>query len=152
MKPILTLTSLLLLFIACKKDPEVKFHELKEGKHVTISWYHYNGLVDTRDANDNYYTNTISKVSKNQYQLTLNYSTKYEKIDSIILHEGSDRVTLSMLHRTDIVGDVLNMRFKNARTISEDSLVGEFYDAYYYDPTNRKWIPTHGTFAMKINK
>lgn len=72
MKSILTLTSLLLLFIACKKDPEVKFHELKEGKHVTISWYHYNGLVDTRDANNNYYTNIMSKVLKTHelYQKT----------------------------------------------------------------------------------
>lgn len=156
MKPILTLTSLLLLFIACKKDPELeehKYHELIEGKSVDIYFFHYSGYVEYRNS-DYLRLRYFTRVSKNQYK-TLDSTTFIlrSKIDTIQLYENTDQVTLTKLVDRNFTNDPYYHRyFKHARTISEDSLVGEFYEAFIYSSPNRIWLPTYGTFAMKINR
>jgi hypothetical protein len=151
---ILTIVLVLLGCTACKKDPELqehKYHELIEGRIVYFYFYHNAGFQYHWDTDAKGIKNFIKK-EKNIYSLVDSFN-RILKIDSIILNTNNDQVTISML--TDIYAfkdPHYEIYFKNARTISEDSLIGEFYDAYFYIASTRQWIPTQGTFAMKINK
>jgi hypothetical protein len=153
---IMAITIILLAVIACKKAPELeehKYHELIEGKSVYIYFFHYSGYVEYRNS-DYLRLRYFTRVSKNQYT-TLDSTTFIlrSKIDTIQLYENTDQVTLTKLVDRNFTNDPHYHRyFKNARTISEDSLVGEFYDAFVYSSPNRIWLPTYGEFAMKIKK
>jgi hypothetical protein len=151
---IIAITIILLAVIACKKAPELeehKYHELIEGRMVYFYFYHNAGFQYHWDTDAKGIKNFIKK-EKNIYSLVDSFN-RILKIDSIILNPNNDQVTISKL--TDIYAfkdPHYEIYFKNARTISEDSIVGEFYDAFVYSSPNRIWLPTYGEFAMKIKK
>ncbi len=144
----------ILIIAACKKDPEIEehqYHELIEGSMAYFYFYHNAGFQYHWDTDAKGIKNFIKK-EKNIYSLIDSFS-RIQKIDSIILNPKNDQVTLSKLTSIYAFKDPhYEIHFKNARTLSEDSIVGEFYDAFVYSSPNRIWLPTHGTFAMKINR
>lgn len=155
MKTIYTLLVIILLIgFSCKKNPELEehsYHELIEGRIVYIYYLHYFGYNDFRNNELTGIYNFFVR-EKNSYSLIDSFN-RVLKIDTIILNPDNDEVTISKLTNIYAFKDPhYEVYFKNARTISEDSIVGEFYDAFIYDSPNRKWIPTYGKFAMKINK
>ena len=151
---IIAITIISLAVIACKKDPELeehKHHELIEGRMVYIYYFHYFGYNDFRN-NEFIGIHNFIKNGYNNYALVDSFN-RILKIDSIILNPNNDQVTISKLTNIYAFKDPhYEIYFKNARTISEDSIVGEFYDAFVYSSPNRIWIPTYGKFAMKIKK
>ena len=142
------ITITLFVGFACKKDPEVKvnnYHELIEGRKVIFNFYHSSGYQSI------YGIFNFIKNEENRYSLIGDQGQLY-KVDSVILNPNNDNVSLSKIRHYYSNDPHYETYFKNAHTLSEDSIIGEFYDAYYYVTTTRQWIPTHGTFAMKINK
>ena len=147
---ILAITTILLFGVACKKDPEIedhKYHELIEGKSVSIIFYHNSGYVENQGTG-----NFLSRMSKNNYRLELKTGNPYKKIDTIALTYGTNVIFLSRLKLLSGNDIHYECSFKNAFSASEDSIYGQFYDDYLYNTNTRQWIPTSGTFAMKINK
>ena len=147
---IIAITIILLAVVACKKAPELeehKYHELIEGKSVSIMLYHNAGYKENQGSG-----NFLSRISKNKYQLDLKTGNPNRKIDTITLLDGTDKILLSKLKLTSGNDVHYECSFKNAFSVSEDSIYGEFYDDYLYNTNTRQWIPSHGTFAMKINK
>jgi hypothetical protein len=151
---IIAITIILLAVIACKKAPELeehKYHELIEGRMVYFYFYHNAGFQYHWDTDAKGIKNFIKK-EKNIYSLIDSFN-QIQKIDSIILNPNNDQVTISKLTNIYTFKDPhYEIYFKNVRTISEDSIVGEFHDAFIYSSPNRIWIPTYGKFAMKIKK
>jgi hypothetical protein len=141
----------------CTKEPEdtnLELHKLKEG---TICYFYRISRVTKHVDSQGY--DSIFKVKKGLYKYKV-VSERY-LIDTIQLFKGSNNIYISRqrvnpvyypIHDTENYnwGKLFEADFKNAHLVTEDSIVGQYYNTHYYNSGERKAVPDSGIFAIKI--
>ncbi len=141
------LIAILLLFLACTKENKDianngTYHELKNGEICLI--YQFTYLTYTFDNSNNSYT--FKKVKDNLYKI----DGPYFHIDSLLTLPKSNNVIISpfIYNRYNSKYDLSCIR--NAKILTNDSIVGEYYNAWVFNTSQRVYLPDSGIFIIKI--
>lgn len=143
-----TLTILISIFLisSCEKektiDTKEEYHELKNGEICLI--YQFTYLTYTFDNSNNSYT--FKKVKDNLYKI----DGPYFHIDSLLTLPKSNNLIISpfIYNRYNSKYDLSCIR--NAKILTNDSIVGEYYNAWVFNTSQRVYLPDSGVFVIKI--
>lgn len=134
---------ILLLLCGCSKQPNINgvYKELKAGDSCLIYQFTYidykisNGIVGY----------SFAMFSNNHYKI----DGFVEYIDSIVTVPNSDKVIISPLTSKKFVKE--NKRYiRNAKSLTNDSIVGEYYGDSVFSHIKRIYLKDSGIFVTKI--
>jgi hypothetical protein len=149
---IILLIATSLLLQSCSKDEEIPRDQivLKMGP---ANFYRISYIIDKRSSG----IDTLIKIRDGLYE----YNTfNQDYMIDTIMYIGYNRLFVSKSRfRTERYpndtngnawGKKFEMKFRNTRIAAEDSIVGEYYDTYYYSGSLKQAFPDSGFFAIKI--
>jgi hypothetical protein len=156
------ITSILVIVLGtmltnCTKDPDYTNLEVPKLKDGTICRFFQTSYV-TKGSDSRGY-DSIFKVKDGLYRYKI-VNEDY-LIDTILFYRETRNVYISKqkvnpdyyspqdTERYNWV-KLFEMDFKNVRIVTEDSIVGQYYNSHYYNSMERKAVPDSGIFAIKI--
>ncbi|MFZ4799732.1 MAG: hypothetical protein ACOYMA_19725 [Bacteroidia bacterium] len=147
MKNLAIIFSIIFAQFSCSKDNKIsnsngEYHELKNGETCLI--YQFTYLTYTFDNTNNSYL--FKKIKDNLYRI----DGLFFHIDSIQTIPNSNLVFMTpfIYNRYSSKYDLSCIR--NAKSLSNDSIVGEYYNAWVYNTSQRVYVPDSGIFIIKI--
>lgn len=145
-----------LFSLSCSRDEEInqELPSLKEG--VVCYFYQISYVTDYDDARG---YDSIFKIQPGLY--TYKVITGRYLIDTIQLYKGSNNVYISKQRinpeyyasedsATISWGKLFEMSYRKSKIVTSDSIVGEYYNTYGYNTSNRQLFRDSGIFAIKI--
>ncbi len=130
-----------------EEEPKGVYHELKTGS-CSIYRMSYLRSMD-RGGGD-----TIRKLSENLY--TYKSITGQYFIDTIMAFNSTDKLYMSKYYNkfytdpNDTMAKYYTKYFRNSRTITSDSIVTEYYNAYGWNAGTRTFYKDSGLIAIKV--
>jgi hypothetical protein len=152
--PLIILQSVLLLHCTKPTEPEKEnLPLLRTGNGGRLHKLSYVKKTDYQVFD------SFVKMSENEFRL-VGLLEEY-KIEHIQLFKGTNKITLSKYIFNEAKypnydsaffanSHLYDMNFRNSRVVTEDSIVGEYYNTHYYNSMERKAVPDSGIFAIKI--
>ena len=134
------------LISSCEKEKtfetKEEYHELIDGNICLIYLISYSTRINNTEIISNYF----NKKSNQMYFISNNFYS----IDSIQTLLGSNQVLISPLYYRDKSNIYTTSHIRKAISLTSDSIIGEYYNSYYYSHIDRWYHPDSGFFAIKI--
>lgn len=132
---------------SCSKDNKIsnsngEYHELKNGDSCIVYKYAFSPRI-----------NNIQIISNNFFKITNNFFkiyNQYYSIDTIQTFLGTDKVFISPYSYGGYRDSFTTLHVRNAKSLTNDSIVGEYYNAWSYNSPQRVYVPDSGIFVIKI--
>ena len=141
------LIAILLLFLSCtKKNKDIAnnstYHELKNGDTCLVYKYAFSNRI-----------NNIEILKNNFFRINANFfriNNQDYRIDSIQTFDESNKLEISPMITSGIEYPFNTVKIKNAISLTNDSIVGEYYNAWVFNTSQRVYLPDSGIFIIKI--
>ncbi len=137
---------ILLLLFSCAKEKAHEtineYHELKNGETCLVYKYSFSNSI-----------NNIEILENNFVKIYTDFFTINDqnfRIDSIQTFYGSNKLKISPMITSGIENPYNTIKIKNAISLTNDSIVGEYYNAWSYNSPKRIYVPDSGIFIIKI--
>lgn len=137
---------MLIILIGCTKEngkeTTNEYFKLKNGEICLI--YQFTYRTYTFDNTNNSYF--FKKINDNLYRI----DGPFFHIDSLQSIPNSNLVEITpfIYNRYSSKYDLKCIR--NAKSLTNDSIVGEYYNAWVYNTSQRVYLPDSGIFVIKI--
>ncbi len=132
---------------SCSKDNKIsnsngEYHELKNGDSCIVYKYAFSPRI-----------NNIQIISNNFFKITNNFFKIYNQdysIDTIQTFLGTNKMAISPMITSGVKYPFNTLHVRNAISLTNDSIVGEYYNAWSYNSPQRVYVPDSGIFVIKI--
>lgn len=135
-----------ILLLSCSKEngkeTTNEYHELKNGDTCLI----YKYASSNRINNVEILKNNFFKINTNLFRV----NNQDYRIDSIQTFYESNKLEISPMITSGIEYPFNTLKIKNAVSLTNDSIVGEYYNAWSYNSPKRVYVPDSGIFIIKI--